>query len=364
MLLYVVLISFPAVTYICNHRYAFTVSINETKHRIRSINCITVFFVILFLMLALRSISCGRDLRGYYNYFVRWRNLKFSVLMNEQEIVESGYKLLNWVIGRLTSNFQWLLAVIAFICIYPLMWFYSRESNMPYLTIILFCTVAPFSLYFSGIRQAIALSFTVPTLIFAKKRKLIPYIICVLFATTFHLSAYILFVIYPVYNLKINNKWLLIFVPVFILLYIFRRQIFEVAFSFLPDIYQLRYEQTTNTGAYGMLSLLVLFSIYVWVVPGKAVSADINGLRNLLMVATAIQCFALIHVIAMRYNYYFLLTLPILIPKVIEVATPKFKKIANVSIWVMSIFFTFYFFYVLVAENDLDIYPYLFFWQK
>ena len=87
------------------------------------------------------------------------------------------------------------------------------------------------------------------------------------------------------------------------------------------------------------------------------------GLRNLLLLATFIQVFASINTIVMRLNYYVLVFLPILIPKVKINCKREFKRISYVAELVMMVFFTFYFFYNGYTGADiLNIYPYIPMW--
>jgi hypothetical protein len=87
-----------------------------------------------------------------------------------------------------------------------------------------------------------------------------------------------------------------------------------------------------------------------------------------LLAAVVFQCFAPINNLAMRLNYYFIVFIPVLIPKILKNA----KKFPNdVVLFIkacFTVFFTAYFLYTTYVScktgvSALDTYPYIPFWQ-
>ena len=77
-----------------------------------------------------------------------------------------------------------------------------------------------------------------------------------------------------------------------------------------------------------------------------------------------IQCLALVNNVAMRLNYYYLIFIPILIPKVIDGAKAENKKTAKLSECVFVIFFIAWFFKeAYFGANLLHAFPYTPFWK-
>lgn len=139
-------------------------------------NSITVFFAILFAMLSLRSISCGTDLWNYQYTFGWVAKLNFSECLKKQTL-EPLYIVFNWIISRIYCDFRFLLVVIAFMCTGITGWFYWKESKCPLLTILLFVISPCFSMFYSGLRQALAMLFVVPAyyMMLRKKNNTIHY---------------------------------------------------------------------------------------------------------------------------------------------------------------------------------------------
>ena len=69
-----------------------------------------VFFLMLWLLLACRSVEVGTDTENYKYFFATQSNQSLSQIFNVS--VEPLFKALNWLIGQVTKNFQIYLAII------------------------------------------------------------------------------------------------------------------------------------------------------------------------------------------------------------------------------------------------------------
>lgn len=341
------------------------IAILEMNKKSEKNKSIVLFFLIMFIVLSLRNIKCGIDLANYNYLFKENSRMTFNELIQFYYLKgEILYHLLNKIISLITNNFQIFLTIIATICMIPIAILYKKESKNPILTIALFLTVAPFSMFFSGLRQSIAMAIVIIAFKFIKEKKLVPYIITILIASGFHQSAIIMLILYPLYHAKITKKWLIVVVPLMITIFIFKNQIFSTIILFSAK-YAERYNVITSTGAYSILILLILFDIYCFVFTDKdKETKEFIGLRNFLLCATCIQFFASINNVVMRINYYILLFIPILIPMVYNNSSIRYKKIVRMATTVMCIFFITYFFINAYTSSDiLNIYPYIPFWE-
>jgi hypothetical protein len=245
------------------------------------------------------------------------------------------------------------------------MLFYKENAVMPFLTILLFVVVAPFSMLFSGLRQVIAMMFVVPAWHCAKRKKLFPFIITVLLAIGFHNSAFIIIAIYPLYHLKITKKWLLFIVPAMVGIYIFNEQIFLLMAELWGGDYYESYGTTYNTGAYAMLALFILLAVISYVLPdNEKLDNDTLAMRNYLLLVVFLQIFTPINGMIMRMNYYYLLFVPALIPKILASSKTRFYQVGQLAVFVMGVFFLFYYIINMYTGADiLRVYPYVPFWE-
>lgn len=359
MVPYFLLVVAPVLVRIIGKNYRF---INEKKVLYEThAGSIDVFMLWFLLLLALRGTQCGIDTKQYLRMYREYSIQNFTQLLSDYRH-EFGFKLLNRFVGVVAGNYQVLLMVTAVICVYPLWHFYKRESEIQLLTIALFLTVAPYMMYFSGIRQAIAISLGIPAWYAAKHKKLWLFLTAVLLALQFHSSAFVLLLIYPLYHARITKKWLWFVVPCMVVVFVFR----TVIFSFLITFLWKEYSEATATGATTILILLIMFGLYSYVLPeDKDLDGDTIALRNILLLSIVLQIFAMLHPLSMRMNYYFLIFVPILIPKIANRSKKQFTQIARLSVIVMTVYFMYYFISSVITDKDsLNIFPYIPFWKN
>ena len=323
---------------------------------------IKLFFILLFILLALRGINVGKDSSNYFYLFNNYAHQNWSAVFSIN--TEPAFVVLNKLVAVFSNNFQWLLVVTAAITIIPICYQYAKNAEDPVLTIALFITMSTFVMLFSGIRQGIAIALGMIAFEFTQRKKLFGFILIVVLAMLFHASAFMLAFMYPLYHVRITKKWLLAVIPAMIIIFAFNRSIFGLLGQLLKGF--TRYEATISaTGAYTMLILFALFSIYCFTIPNEVVlSADIIGMRNFLLFSTILQMFAPLNTLAMRMNYYYIIFIPLLIPKIISRSSERLKQVTVVSRYCMIIFFIIYFFINAPKSNVLNTFPYHFFWEN
>lgn len=358
MIPYYLLIAVPVLLRAISKKYRFTAG-NKLLYETQT-SSIDTFMFIFLLLLALRGLECGNDTRQYLRLYNEYSVQSVSRLLSSYRH-EFGYKLLNRLVGVLAGDYQVLLAIVAVICVCPLWYFYRRESDNQLLTMALFLTVSPFLMYFSGIRQAIAMSMGVPAWYCVRKKKLFRLILVILLAIQFHTSAFVLALLYPMYHAKITKRWLWFVVPCMAAVYVFKTELFRFLMAFLWK----DYSDITETGATTVLMLLIIFGVYCYVIPEeKDLDQDTVAMRNILLCSITLQFFAMLHPLAMRINYYLLLFVPILIPRIANRSKEKYAQIAKLSEVVMTVYFFYYFLSNGIRDNDkFMIFPYIPFWE-
>lgn len=351
MIPYMILIGAPAFVTIMSRKI---ISSNKKTNIV-----ISIFFFILIILLALRGTECGNDTMAYKKFFEASKSIDWE---NISELdMEYGYVIFEKICSSIFPSYQWFLAISTMLSVLPVWIYYRKESEIPFLSIVLFVTIAPFSMYFSGIRQILAMAFTIPAFYFARNRKLIFFLIMIALAFSLHKSAFILLLLYPMCHIKITKKWLWVVILAIGSVFVFNKQIFAFLLTLINDFY---IGEVSSTGAYAVLVLLVIFAIYSYLLPNQSkIDDDISSMRNILLLSVCLQCFVPINPLAMRMNYYFLLFIPILVPKIALRSKIAYRKIAETSILVMMIFFTIYFFFNISRGGGLNIYPYIPFWR-
>ena len=359
MIPYFLLIGLPILAWGISSRYRVT--INRRVLVETGTLPIDLFMLIFLLLLAFRGLECGSDTPQYKQNFEVIGKMSYLRIFQVYEI-ELGFKLLAKLVYTYGQNYQLFIAVTSCICVFPLWYFYRKESENQPLTMALFLAVSPFIMYFSGIRQSIAMSLGILAWYAAKNKKLVPFLLTVLAAMQFHASAFMLIPIYPLYRARITKNWLWLVIPFMALVYVYKQPIFNYLLRFLWE----EYETTPETGATTVMFLLILFAVYSYLIPDDALlDRDVIGLRNILLLSIVIQFFAVLHPLSMRMNYYFLVFVPVLIPKIAARCQARFQQISKLSVSVMTVYFLYYFVNKMVRDIDsLNIFPYIPYWQN
>lgn len=333
-------------------------------YRKKNERALAFFFVFLTILVMFRHESVGNDTRTYILFFNRFTKSDWSSLGKEG--IEIGYAYFNKIISLISEEPLFLFvatAVAVTAMLYPT---YKRLCTDAALTIVLFCNMSTFVMMFSGIRQMLAIGIGVVAYELTRRKKVIPFLLAVCVAMTFHVSAFILFAMYPLYHAQITKKWLLAVVPAMAIVFLFNRPIFTVLTAIIEQY--TRFEGgISETGAYMMLFLFAVFVIFSFVIPDESrMDQETIGLRNILLFVLALQMFAPLHALAMRMNYYFIIFIPLLLPKVIQCREVRWNQIAVAGRHIMVVFFLVYFFFNAFtsdASSNLHVFPYHFFWE-
>ena len=328
---------------------------------------VPVFFLCFFALLALRDESIGCDLVVYHEHFDEYAAKEFSEVFFKEK--DPLYWLLNWCIGQITSDFRWFIIIVALLILFPIAKAYCNDREHGFLKVLLFVNLPTFVMMFSGLRQSLAMAFGLLAYEYVRQKKLIRFLIVALIAFGFHHTGFIIFLFYPMYHLPIKTKHLMFVAPGMVLTFLFNKPIFTFATDLFNRIFGEDYDATiTSTGAYTMLILFVMLAVFAYVIPDeKTMDRDTLGLRNFLLVSVLLQCFAPLHPLAMRMNYYFILFIPMVIPKVLKYAKPRWAAIAVVGKTVMVLFFLAYYLFntyvsCMPGNSTLNTHPYVPFW--
>ena len=330
----------------------------DTDRRVYHKAALFLFFFILFFLTAFRANTVGNDTKNYILIYRRFSNHDYAYALSYKE---PAFALLCKLIYSFSGSFQWLVIVAAFLSILPVMLFYVENAEYPMTTIALFMFCSVFYMYFSGMRQVIAIGLGVVAYYFTKKKKLIPFFLVVLAAYFFHRSAIVLAVMYPVYWFRIMKRSVIFVVLVMGLIYVFNQPIFSLLHGLIQDYEGLG---DSNTGAYTMLFLLILFSAFSFVITDEdELDQDTIGLRNFLLVTTAIQMFVPLNFLVMRMGYYYMIFLPIALPRIMVNASPRWRATSMAANLILFAFFSLRFIIFAPSQNTLHIFPYHFFWE-
>lgn len=340
----------------------FTIKNHPVSYEQKNARALLFFFVLLTMLVMFRHESVGNDTRNYIHYFKNFSQMSWNEVGRTS--LEFGFAYFNKFVSLFSKEPQFFLATTAIAVsamIYPT---YQRLCIDASLTIVLFGTMSTFVMMFSGIRQMLAVGIGFIAYQFTREKRLWPFVIAVAIAITVHTSAFMLLFMYPLYHIRVTKKWLYVVVPTVVIVFVFNQQIFGFLATILSRF--TRFDaSTSSTGAYMMIILFALLTIFAFLIPDEdRMDEETNGLRNFLLLALVLQLFAPVHMLAMRMNYYYIIFIPLLIPKIIFYRRAAWDRIALIARHVMVVFFLLYFFVNAHAGSNLHVFPYHFFWES
>ena len=346
----------------------WSISIGKTPEILHNSLIVPVFFVLFFLLLSLRHETIGRDLGNYHYTFTALSSYSFKDIWKAD--TDILYALLNWVVGQITDDFQIFLTVVAAITVLPVAKLYSEDKQYGFLKVVLFMNMSVFIMMFSGLRQSIAISIAMLAYQYVRKKQPLRFLLLALIALGFHHTGFIILLYYPLYHVKLtkNQQWMTI--PLIAAVFVFNKQIFgwvtDLLFSILGEKYDVEVQET---GAYLMIILFALFAIAsFFFLDEEKMDAETRGLRNFLLMTLLLQCFAPVHTLSMRMNYYFIIFVPIIVPKIFKYSKENIKDVSKIARIVIVGFFVAYYLYTTYVScqtgiSSLDTYPYVPFWK-
>lgn len=252
----------------------------------------------LILILSLRDVGIGVDVKGYVRSF----ELAVAGELTDSRY-EPGFVLLTQTLARLTSDPHVFLSAVAFLSIAPLAVAFEKLSVDPLVSWFLYVTLGFYSFTFSGLRQAVALGVIAAALVFVVDRRPLLFISCLAVAAQFHGSAWVFAPAFLVYRARLSWNVGIAWGALGVVALVFRQQIFvEFTDSFYP------YHELVESSSYNWLAFsagLVLMILVQYKRIQEFFPRSV-GFVSLVLVGLSLMSFASLGTNVMRIaDYYF-----------------------------------------------------------
>lgn len=193
------------------------ISILYKARLINKIFYLVLVFIPLVCVQGGRNIFIGYDTRFYEHTFLTFYDIPVRDIMvtfpktyviDHYQSVETGYLLLNRVIGSFTKNPQVLLYIISFVSCFCFLRFIYDNSLDPFWSVMLLVCEGLYVNSFNMMRQILAISICLNAYTLFKKGKIFWPLVIIIFAAQLHLSSYIfLFILLMYWGItKIEKK--------------------------------------------------------------------------------------------------------------------------------------------------------------
>ena len=321
----------------------------------------------MFLILALRAITLGPDLETYKTYFDFYQTLSaWDIIKGFRPLggsahdygSESGYVLLNWIIGKLGLDFQGFLVVYAAIIVASVAVFIYRYCEDPALGYAAFISIGGFVSLFGILRQSLALAvllFAIPALV---KRRFWKYFILVFVAALFHQSILLALLIYPLAKFKANKTLYITVILASLALVVLTPMAYN-KFIF-PILLKLgRYYYLSDFTWNNMFAVMILCAVLVMLFLRRRYESD-NAMQCGYLITLPIQAMAFYAPVFARIALaVFMNFLCILIPGIVYSFDSRSQRFQAKTVAYVGLFA---FYLYTLFTNDVIV-PYVPFWE-
>ncbi len=184
---------------------------------------ITMCFIELAFISGFRSWNIGNDTQAYINVFI----LSGSYPELLKSHMEVGYLIFNRFLHLFTSNPQVLLITTSIFIIGAWLKTFYKYSIALLFSVLLF-VILEYSTTLTMIRQEIAIGIVLLSIPFIIRRQLFFFALMVILATSFHISAVFAIILYFLYNLSFNTKYVLIALTSTLVIFLFLVPILDI----------------------------------------------------------------------------------------------------------------------------------------
>ena len=279
---------------------------------------ILLAFSQLFILMAFRY-SIGLDYQMYAFGFNNMQEAGFGTLSYKDW--ETGFVIFTKLLGMIPGmDYQWYMIVLSVIAILPAAIFIYKNSEMPWLSTILYVNMFVYFMCMNFLRQMIALSLMMLAWHFMKRNKFILYAVIILIASFFHQTALFMIPVYLLVKMKPGLKELLIYGFIMLWFYTASTNLIDLVTNFYHEEYKESVFIVEGVSfVYAILPLFITIAAFVLVkMETINLTSENRYLTNLTLIGTIMMVTMSKHSIIERLSYYFIIFMILLVPVIYQ----------------------------------------------
>ena len=279
---------------------------------------IMLAFSQLFLLSAFRY-DIGFD---YQMYAVGFRNMTeagFETLTYKDW--ETGFIVFTKLLGLIPGmDYQWYMIVLSVIAILPAAIFIYKNSEMPWLSTVLYVNMFMFFMTMNFLRQMIAVSLVMLAWHFMKRNKFIIFALIILLAFFFHQTVIVMIPVYFLIKIKPGIRELLIYGFILLWFYTASTNLFDLITTFFHEEYKDSvFIQQGVSFVYMILPVFITVIAFILIKTQTINLTNENKyLTNLTFIGTLMMVTMSKHSIIERLSYYFIIFMILLVPVIYQ----------------------------------------------
>lgn len=339
--------------------------------------CIILSMLAIYLVLALKAPSVGRDIEGYKRMYESFKGASWSNY--DLYWTERGYEFLQMVFTHILKfDFQGFAAcVYGFSILSYSLFFYKYSANVT-LSLFVYMSFGFFTFDISGIRNMLSIAIVLLAVPFAEKKLLrwnLIYFALAILAAQIHRSAYfaILMFFFIRFEMQKNKKLLL---PLFAVAALAFRPFANNILSLLNT--ENKVEEISIGGNIIVYIFALLFPFIIWSVAQYEMGAmhkyegqNTQGLNSEdffadMRMPLQVFYFGIITTVLagtgtiVRISQAPLFFMTLVLPAPIEKLESKSRLVIKTIVYGILVL---YFYIFKLRPNDLDMCPYIFYWN-
>ena len=312
--------------------------------------------------MGLRSYSTGNDTYRYYLKFLQNQNMSWGEVISQGP--NFGFQIFTKLISVLTNNYSIYLMIIAGFIMLSIYYFLKEHSEDVLMSQIMLLSLGFIFFYMTGAKQTIAMGILLFAYTVLCKKKYILFAILVIVAASFHTTAIVFAVAWPLSMLKLKKSYFFVAPVLVAIAYAFRAPIFN--FMRMLVIEQERYvlygttivAQLSLTGLYIQL---IIFALSLFCLRNKfEEDTQLSGLFALYTVGMMFQAMTGIMAEFFRLSMYYSIAGVILLPKAMNrgftESSTQIAKILVISVFIL--------YFVFFSSKNEYIIPFYFFFNQ
>lgn len=283
-------------------------------------------FSLLFLS-AFRGLSVGKDTISYNNIFLMYKDYSLKEIFQNIFIrtqrggIESGYLLLNKLVGIFSDNSQSIIFVTSFLFILGMALFIYYNSNRVFTSVMIFLCLGLYLESFNIVRQCIAIVLVCNILTSLKYHRKVLAVLLGVTAVLFHETAII--GILPLFLLKLKPSKTLFSIcsGMVFLIGVFYNSILNIFISLFPKYSYLLDRAGSNAFGIKFVWLIEIIAVFIaiyllkWDENNKK---EIYVMGLMVILSIVLSYLGTYNIMFDRVSYYFSVYFIVFLPKVIS----------------------------------------------
>lgn len=338
-----------------------------------------IFIIISFTQLLIVSILRYQIGYDYNMYAVGFRFMQedgFAIMSYKDW--ETGFVFISKLLGLIFPNFLYYIGFFAVVTLVSAAVFIYKNSEVPWISTVLYVNVFLFFMTMNFIRQAVALSLVMLAWHFIKRNKFWPFLIIILIASLFHQTVLIMIPLYFMVKMKVGLKELIVYAYLLLWFYISSTGFINIITSFFHEEYSGSVFITKGISlVYAILPVVItIIAFFLSKASSLNLTTENKYLINFTLITSLFSITSSRHSIIERLSFYTLIFMVLLVPvmyksirqngfsfeitasKTIAVKTEKQKKIASVVVLLVILTVSYLSFYYGLSENAHGVVPY------